>query len=386
MKQGRTSSCKSTVRQGSGPSKKLSKAKAAAKKRATANSNRGSISSRKRMLSSAATLADFGPAGKEGLGLPTQPNVRRGLTRSTTVKKGPAMGWKVTAYLHKVKSRSESMSHDHIIAWRIVSPERLRAFDTFTSTRGTPNLRDAVSEGVYTHIYEAIRPGLVRKIAQRRNKIEGKSKRLRRCIPRAVPICDAKDSPPRARPRTLQPRQSPKTPASKGTRPPPVVTPAPLQPPMPPMHPVPPVRLHSMPSLMPMQLFAVPEPGSKAWACDCEAHLRRHPRCVFPGPLQPPLVHLRDYMVVGRAQSCDLCLDSRLTPQMLSRCHAVIHKESGGFTLTDQGSLNGLLVNGVRVREKVTLSNDDVVTFGVPNQQPELDYLFESRRNTEKSV
>ena len=95
---------------------------------------------------------------------------------------------------------------------------------------------------------------------------------------------------------------------------------------------------------------------------------------------------MRDYMLVGRAESCDLTLDSRRTPQMLSRRHAVMHKEAGVFTLTDQGSLNGILVNGERVREKVPLSNGDVVTFGVPTQHPELDYVFESRPKAEKGV
>lgn len=377
---GRTSSGKSPVRGGRGTGKRLGKAKAVAKKHAKA--------SPKRRISSAATLADFGPACEEGLGLQAEPNVRRGLMRTTTVKTGPALGWKVTAYLHKVSSRSESKGHDHTIAWRIVSPERSRAFDTFTSGRGIPNLRDAVGEGVYTQIYEAVRPGLIRKIAQRRNQIEGLPEQgLRKCARQAAaaPICDAEESPP-ARPRTPQLRTSPRTPASSGTRRGTPLTPAPLPPPAPlAAHAA---HAHAGGCVEPTQLFALPprgpaaeaQPSAKAWACDCEAHLRRHPRCVFAGPLQPPLVHLRDYMLIGRAESCDLTLDSRRTPQMLSRCHAVLHKEAvNSFSLTDQGSLNGILVNGDRVREKATLSNGDVVTFGVPTQHPELDYVFETR-------
>jgi len=84
-------------------------------------------------------------------------------------------------------------------------------------------------------------------------------------------------------------------------------------------------------------------------------------------------------MLIGRGQTCDVVLGSRLTPQMISRCHAVLQEEDGCFTLTDQGSLNGILVNGDSARSKTTLKEGDVITFGVPTLQPEFDYIFEVR-------
>jgi pSer/pThr/pTyr-binding forkhead associated (FHA) protein len=87
-------------------------------------------------------------------------------------------------------------------------------------------------------------------------------------------------------------------------------------------------------------------------------------------------------MLIGRGDSCDVVLDSRRTPQMLSRCHVVLNREEGLFTLTDQGSLNGVLVNGERMKGKQALVDKDVVTFGVPTPHPELDYIFESRPNS----
>merc|ERR1719265_372393 len=83
------------------------------------------------------------------------------------------------------------------------------------------------------------------------------------------------------------------------------------------------------------------------WSCGCDAHLRRHERCVIGD--QPSLVHLRDYMLIGRGDTCDLRLDSKRTPQMLSRANAVLSRDDGLFTITDQGSLNGVMVNCERI-------------------------------------
>merc|ERR1712216_454225 len=101
----------------------------------------------------------------------------------------------------------------------------------------------------------------------------------------------------------------------------------------------------------------------ETWACSCDAHFSRHRRCVPAGCQQPLLVHLRDYMLIGRSETCDVVLDSKRTPQMISRCHVVLNREDGLFTLTDQGSLNGVLVNGERIHEKHTLARGDVVTL-----------------------
>jgi pSer/pThr/pTyr-binding forkhead associated (FHA) protein len=64
---------------------------------------------------------------------------------------------------------------------------------------------------------------------------------------------------------------------------------------------------------------------------------------------------------------------------MVSRCHVVINREDGVFTLIDQGSMNGVLVNGKRLDGKLTLQDNDQITFGVPTSHPEFDYIFEAR-------
>jgi len=120
------------------------------------------------------------------------------------------------------------------------------------------------------------------------------------------------------------------------------------------------------------------------WSCGCEAHLKRHERCINSD--QPALVHLRDYMLIGRGDTCDLKLDSKRTPQMLSRCHAVLNRENGLFALADQGSLNGVMVNGERIGPKQPLMDQDVITFGVATPHPELDYVFEKRPLTEDAM
>lgn len=66
-------------------------------------------------------------------------------------------------------------------------------------------------------------------------------------------------------------------------------------------------------------------------------------------------------------------------PQMISRNHASIRRDSTGFVLADQGSLNGVLVNGERVQGERLLRSGDILTFGVPVAAPEFDYVFEER-------
>merc|ERR1712062_291988 len=117
----------------------------------------------------------------------------------------------------------------------------------------------------------------------------------------------------------------------------------------------------------------------KTWACECKAHLRRHVRCVFAGQVQPSLVHLRDRMLVGRGESNDIILESKLTPQMISRCHAEVLCDNGVYKVIDNRSTNGVLVNGQQVCVVETLKNGDIITFGVPTLHPEFDYVFELR-------
>jgi hypothetical protein len=62
---------------------------------------------------------------------------------------------------------------------------------------------------------------------------------------------------------------------------------------------------------------------------------------------------------IGRLPECAITLSD---PQA-SRQHAVIQPEERGYKLVDLGSMNGVLVNGVRVREHA-LVEGDVITIG----------------------
>jgi pSer/pThr/pTyr-binding forkhead associated (FHA) protein len=101
------------------------------------------------------------------------------------------------------------------------------------------------------------------------------------------------------------------------------------------------------------------------------------PHCTGEGP---HMVHLQSRMTkFGRGEGNHVPLRSSKTPQMLSRNHAVILQESSRCLLVDQGSLNGVLLNGVRVYGEQPLKPGDVLTFGVTTPEPEFDYVLEER-------
>jgi len=210
---------------------------------------------------------------------------------------------------------------DRTVRWRIVSPDKRYTFVRFRSC-GSRNLQDSVGEGVFTQIFTSARTDTIATSSQ--------SRRFTVTSPPAVP--------------------------------------EPLS----------------------TQLFLDAgnediqnTPMEDTWACNCDAHLKLHPKCRFAGNLNPKLVHLQDSVVVGRGESCDLVLDSRRTPQMVSRTHARICQQEGEFTVTDAGSVNGLFINSSRFDKCQKLCHGDVVTFGAPTQPPEFDYIFEMRPDTE---
>jgi hypothetical protein len=68
----------------------------------------------------------------------------------------------------------------------------------------------------------------------------------------------------------------------------------------------------------------------------------------------------RDSFTIGRDAACDLVL-----PDMtVSRSHAGLRREAGGWLLSDAGSTNGTRLNGWRITEPVPLRAGDKVTFG----------------------
>src|SRR3984957_6113800 len=68
----------------------------------------------------------------------------------------------------------------------------------------------------------------------------------------------------------------------------------------------------------------------------------------------PPIDIVKDLVVVGRKEECDLRLDHK----SVSKMHCVIVKTDGLLLLRDLGSTNGTRVNGQRVRRAALLPND----------------------------
>jgi pSer/pThr/pTyr-binding forkhead associated (FHA) protein len=63
---------------------------------------------------------------------------------------------------------------------------------------------------------------------------------------------------------------------------------------------------------------------------------------------------------LGRDEDCDIWVDD----EMASRHHAEVAYDKGRACLTDCGSLNGVTLNGRRVRGTVLLAADDVIQIG----------------------
>jgi hypothetical protein len=66
-----------------------------------------------------------------------------------------------------------------------------------------------------------------------------------------------------------------------------------------------------------------------------------------------------DSVTIGRLPDCAITI----TDPQASREHATISPDERGYRIVDLGSMNGVLVNGVRVREHV-LIDGDVITIG----------------------
>src|SRR4051812_35030508 len=70
----------------------------------------------------------------------------------------------------------------------------------------------------------------------------------------------------------------------------------------------------------------------------------------------PPIEIVKDLVVVGRKEDCDV----RLEHKSVSKMHCVIVKTDGLLLLRDLGSTNGTRVNGHRVRRAALLPNDQL--------------------------
>src|SRR5918995_1338469 len=70
----------------------------------------------------------------------------------------------------------------------------------------------------------------------------------------------------------------------------------------------------------------------------------------------PPIEIVKDLIIVGRKEDCDVRLDHK----SVSKQHCVIVRTDGLLLLRDLGSTNGTRVNGTRVRRAALLPNDQV--------------------------
>jgi len=73
-------------------------------------------------------------------------------------------------------------------------------------------------------------------------------------------------------------------------------------------------------------------------------------------------------VVIGRSRECDAVLDDA----NVSRRHAEVRQENGGWVVADLGSTNGIKVNGRRV-EQARLEPGDELRVGVTDLTFELE-------------
>ena len=71
-------------------------------------------------------------------------------------------------------------------------------------------------------------------------------------------------------------------------------------------------------------------------------------------------MEIQDKLTVGRSSSCDVAVVDKL----LSRRHFMVEKDSGSFYISDLGTTNGTIVNGIKIVTRCKLKNGDVVQAG----------------------
>jgi Domain of unknown function (DUF1707)/Inner membrane component of T3SS, cytoplasmic domain len=79
----------------------------------------------------------------------------------------------------------------------------------------------------------------------------------------------------------------------------------------------------------------------------------------FPLVLRLPAGSQRRF-TIGRELACDMTV----TDETVSRWHASLHQDGGGWLLDDLGSTNGTWLNGWRVSTASRVTAGDLVSFG----------------------
>lgn len=82
-----------------------------------------------------------------------------------------------------------------------------------------------------------------------------------------------------------------------------------------------------------------------------------------PAAIPQQLTIDKDVVGLGRAREMDVAID--VAAAVVSRCHAEIRRSSEGFTLVDQGSFNGTLLNDERIAVPTLLHDGDLIQLGM---------------------
>jgi hypothetical protein len=96
----------------------------------------------------------------------------------------------------------------------------------------------------------------------------------------------------------------------------------------------------------------------RGWAALLSRLPRAWPSASWPVLMFPSGEQSR--FTIGRDSGCDMVLPD----PTVSRWHAGLRREPGGWLLDDLGSTNGTLLNGWRVRAWVPVRDGDLVSFG----------------------
>ena len=78
---------------------------------------------------------------------------------------------------------------------------------------------------------------------------------------------------------------------------------------------------------------------------------------------QPPFVITKSEISLGRDSDCDVRFESSAV--MVSRRHAFIRRENNNYTIDDNGSFNGTLINGQRISAATVIYHEDRIELGI---------------------